>query len=120
MVAIKDFLEDEGSEVEAVADASGVTEYGPTADVLVVDVRLPTRAMEGVTAVADLLREGLIQDHVPVIFISVLDEDDAGCQGKLKEYPFMEGRYIWIQKPFELELLVDMISEEIEARQHDV
>ena len=65
MVAIRDFLEDEDFEVEAVADAAGVREHGPTVNVLVVDVRLPTRAMEGIEAVASLIKASKIDKHVP-------------------------------------------------------
>ncbi len=116
LVGYQDYLEDEGFQVIPVSEAQGLLESASTAQVLVVDARLPTEQLEGIEAVTLMLREGKLPDAVPVIFISVLPRDEPLCKHKLDELPIPDDRYVWLQKPFELELLSNTIRGELGKR----
>jgi DNA-binding NtrC family response regulator len=113
---IQNFLEDEGFHVIPAEDVDRVWEYGPDADALVVDVRLPSGRLEGIDVVARLITEKQLSPEVPIIFISVHDQTDEICQNKLREFPGWKERYTWLQKPFELELLVKILRDKIPNR----
>ena len=53
-----------------------VKAHAPNADVWIVDVRLPTGALEGIVAVRELAAEGIISIY-PVFFISVMPQSLA-------------------------------------------
>lgn len=114
-IPIQNFLEDDGFRILLAEDVPGVLRQSAEADVLVVDARLPSWRLEGLDAVATLITEHKLSQEVPVIFISVNDEADEPCQRKLKGLPVLEGRYSWLQKPFELELLVKIIRDRLPA-----
>ncbi|MCX6907995.1 MAG: response regulator [Verrucomicrobia bacterium] len=121
LVSYRDYLEDAGFRVIAVEDALGVEKHFGEARALVVDARLPTARLEGLEVVAKLLRDGTLEPTVAVIFISVHSEDDDVCQQKFKdlfkELPQLKGRYVWLQKHFELEMLLKTIEDELARRQ---
>ena len=87
---------------------------------LVVDACLPsTESMEGIEAVAEMLRDQRVRTDVPVIFISGYREDTPMVREKLKGYPALEARYKWVWKDEEFELLSDAIGEELKRLKGD-
>jgi CheY-like chemotaxis protein len=110
-LAVGDFLRSQ-YDVDLVEDAEGVKEKGPAADVLVVDVRLPTSLCEGIEAVGDLLRKNQIRPTVPIVFISIEAERGALPVAALRRCGVPAGRYKWLQKPFELTALANLITDE--------
>ena len=110
-LAIGDYLLSQ-YDVDLVEDAEGVKQKGPAADVLVVDVRLPTSLCEGIEAVGDLLRQNQIRPTVPIIFISIEAERGALPVAALRRCGVPAGRYRWLQKPFELTPLAYLIADE--------
>lgn len=110
-------LEDEGYEVKAVATADELKTSATDADVLVVDARLPSHEkMEGIASIGELLRENRIAARVPIIFISILDADDSWVVDKLQRSGIPPDRYIWLLKPFEVELLARRIELSLSQR----
>lgn len=98
-------LKDSGYEVIAVSNASGVRQHHGEVDVLVLDARLPTAELAGITAAADIRRSLHQSEWKPIIFMSVMDRED--CRDQLDQFP---GPYEWIVKPFEIEALIDFIE----------
>lgn len=109
------YLEDLGFDVKVVLDGPALISAASEADVLIVDVCLPSdEKMEGIEAVASLV--GSIKPTVPVIFISGYREDTPKVRRKLQEYPQLNGRYRWVWKDDEFEVLADAVQEETERR----
>jgi DNA-binding response OmpR family regulator len=106
---ISSMLRDFGYNVCEADDVNGLREHASNADIWVVDVRLPER-LEGIDAVETLRTEGM-KPKFGVIFISVLSESDCGAH--LKYLPRVE--YRWIEKPFELEYLLNTINNMIQG-----
>ena len=101
----------------AFDNAKDLLDHAGEADVLVVDVRLPSLAgLEGIVAVGQLQESGRLPNHVPVIFISILEKETPQCRQKLKEAKLPDDRYVWLRKPFEVELLVRRIHDELIRR----
>ncbi len=113
LLAVGDFLTDEGYDVELVKDATGVREKGASVDVLVVDVRLPSWQLEGIEAVGELLSQNLLRPTVPVIFISVELERAQATVAALQRCHVPIDRFRWLTKPFELTRLVSAINSEL-------
>ena len=107
------YLTDLGFDVSIVADGPGLRTAAGTADVLIVDVCLPSdEQMEGIEAIASIV--GRLNSNVPVIFISGYKEDTPKVRRKLQAYPQLVGRYRWVWKDDEFEVLADAIHDEIE------
>jgi DNA-binding NtrC family response regulator len=98
---------DEGADVIEVESKEQVIEQAPQADFWVIDVRLPTVAREGIIAVCELAKAGFRPQN-PVIFISVDTENDA--KKELDELRQHNVAYRWLEKPFELERLLNTIK----------
>ncbi|MGD8453247.1 MAG: response regulator [Phycisphaerae bacterium] len=111
---VVNLFRDYGYEVLEAVDRNGVMEEAPKCDIWFVDVRLPTGQQEGILAVYDLVKSRKQVPRYPVIFISVLEASFAA--GNLRKLDDLQVRYEWIQKPCELELLLehvrDILSEE--------
>jgi CheY-like chemotaxis protein len=116
---IRDYLEDFDFHVTLVKHVEGLKEHAHEADVIIVDVRLPlkdrepVKGQDGINAAADLVKKQIISPKVPVIFISVLGEDESGCQEELKKALLQPDRYCWLQKPIEMELLKKRIGDQL-------
>jgi DNA-binding response OmpR family regulator len=115
-VSYGDALIDEGYNVIIVDDVKGVEENAFKANVLIVDARLPSQKLEGLVVVAKLIENGTLPPIVPIIFISIHDENEEPCQKIIEGLPQLRNRYIWLRKPFEIELLVIKIKEQIKIR----
>ena len=115
LISYRDYLEDCGFRVIAVEDAAGVERHAAESDILVVDVRLPTERLEGLEVIAKLIASDALAPRIPVIFMSVLSEDDDISQKKLQEFSQLRNRYLWLQKPFEGELLAKKIRDQMAA-----
>ena len=101
----------------AYDSAKDLMEHAGEADVLVVDAQLPSfPGLEGIVAVGQLLESGQLSDRVPVIFISLLEKETPQCQQKLREAKLSDDRYVWLRKPFEVDLLVRRIHDELTRR----
>ncbi len=99
----------EGFEVTVVTTKDDLVRVGLEAAVLLVDVRLPSSAYEGLEAVDQLIEAGLEQ-RVPLIFISVLMETSQGVVSKLGQLKHLaKGRYRWLEKPFEPRMLAKLV-----------
>lgn len=108
------FLDDLGFSVTAVMDKAALLGAAPAADVLIVDVCLPSdERMEGIEAVASLVGEKRIGAAVPIIFISGYKEETPKVRRKLLDYPDLRGRYRWVWKDDEFEVLADVIETEL-------
>jgi CheY-like chemotaxis protein len=110
-LSIGDFLRSQ-FDVDIVEDAEGVMQKGPDADVLVIDVRLPSSLCEGIEVVGNLLRARRIRPHVPIIFVSIEAERGVLPIAALRRCSVPIGRYNWLQKPFELTTLATLIGDE--------
>jgi DNA-binding response OmpR family regulator len=84
-----------------------VIDLGNKADVWIIDARLPTSAMEGILAVQKLVEAG-VQPKAPIIFISVTPE--SFVKHMLKVFTDKRIHYKWIEKPFELQMLLEMVK----------
>jgi hypothetical protein len=63
-----------------------------------------------------LIRAGTIPADVPLLFISVLSEQDDVSQQELGRHTVLTGRYVWLQKYFETDLLLETFREELGKR----
>jgi len=105
-------LTDEGYEVLPVTNQDELATKAPEADALVVDARLPSEKLEGLEVVASLFQPSpRIGPDTPILFISVHAETDDAIRDKLKQLPALAGRYRWLQKPFETDLLVELLRD---------
>ena len=101
-------FEDAGYEVAEADCQEQVVAKAVSCDIWIIDVRLPTRKMEGILAVQELVKRD-IPPKYPVIFISVLRESYAEAElAKLRE---AEVAYQWLEKPFDLELLEHTVAD---------
>ena len=98
-----------GFETEVVRNFEAVVSCGGNADALVIDARLPTEALEGLHAAAELVRRGL-PHTVPIIFVSVYSEETDKVRNTLAHLPELFGRYVWLEKWFEPQNLVKIIE----------
>lgn len=103
-------LKDAGYNVLQVVDGPGLLARHAEADILLVDVRLPSddehqRIHEGIDVVRKI-RDTVPGDRwQPLIFLSARSEDE--CFEALKGLP---GSYVWLQKPTDDELLLEGIE----------
>jgi CheY-like chemotaxis protein len=108
------FLEDLGFSVTTVMDKDALLGAAGNADVLIVDVCLPSdEKMEGIEAVASLVGEQRVGPAVPIIFISGYKDDTPKVRKRLQLYPDLKGRYRWVWKDDEFEVLADAIEAEL-------
>ena len=105
---LRHLFEDFTYEVCEAADYDGVIERAPECDIWIIDVRLPTRKQEGILAVHELARNRNNPPRHPVIFISVLGQ--SFCTDNLLKLEKLGVQYVWIEKPFELELLLTQVN----------
>ncbi len=110
------FLENKGFQVLTAANQDELLARAAAADALVVDARLPSREYEGILAVGQLQKNGTLRPETPVIFISFDPEQHDSCQQKLRAAGIERSRYVWLQKPFELHLLIKRLNEELQKR----
>jgi len=106
-------FEDAGYTVFEATSQNGIMEHARNhrPQVWVIDVRLPTGKLEGIQAVEELLAEGVSCNRV--FFISVIPQSTT--DPKVLEVLASIGkrvRYEWIEKPFELDFLLDRVSQE--------
>jgi CheY-like chemotaxis protein len=122
MMVIEHRLKKEGFETIPVNHAQGIIDHGLTVDSLVIDVRLPANDEDmqsphlrpmGIEAVGWLIEKKNLPENVPIIFISVWEETEATVQRALKSHSDLKNRYVWIQKPFELDFLVYYIKDRL-------
>jgi DNA-binding response OmpR family regulator len=104
---LKNLLDDYEYEVLEARNKEELIRQAQGADVWVIDARLPTEEMEGIEAVRELGERGTIPRH-PVLFISVMPEDNVKV--KLDSLKGKGIPYEWVEKPFELELLLRRIQ----------
>ena len=104
-------LIDEGFRVLGISSQEELEAEAPDHDALVVDARLPSENLEGLEVVASLLDSGRIDPGTPIIFISVHAESDDLIRNKLRQLQVLSGRYRWLHKPFETDLLVKLLRE---------
>jgi DNA-binding response OmpR family regulator len=106
---IRGVLEDEGYAVMAVADGgqavSVAEDFAP--DLLIVDVTLPVLSGHLVTAHVRELRG----DAFPVLVIT--------ADGQAVEKARQLGAYAYLRKPFELDDLLEYVSEGLDRVSHD-
>lgn len=100
-------FKDYGFEVLEATDQAEVLKHGREAGVWIIDVRLPTSAMEGIMAVQELVNNN-IKPNCLVIFISVIPEELA--LDKLRALRDVGIKYEWIEKPLELEFLLEKVT----------
>ena len=105
---IVNMFQDFGYEVLEASTQIEVESLGPQTDVWVLDVRMPTAEMEGIIAVHNLVSEKNVRPRCSVIFMSVLPESVAST--KLKALKDASVDYLWIEKPFELEFLLQKVQ----------
>jgi CheY-like chemotaxis protein len=123
LVSIRDFLEDEGFAVICVDNAQDLLANIRTVDALVVDARLPKEknvipqpeAFGGVETISKLLQDEVLSEAIPVIFISVLTQDDF-LVSRGRDISIPKERYTWFQKLFELEYLASTIHNQLRLR----
>ena len=122
LVAIGDFLEDEGFAVDRAETAEEALRLAASAEALVVDVVLEPgfesdqmQRREGIEVVGKLLERGAIDPGTPIIFISKLDHEEPTCQASLKESGIQEDRFRWLRKPIDLDLLEDLLRDGLAA-----
>lgn len=104
-----------GFDVSVVRDAKGVIQKGPGADALVIDARLPSEALEGLHAAADLVR-GRLPNRIPIIFVSIYPENTPKVERTLADLPELTGRYVWMEKWFEPSNLAKILRRLIAER----
>ncbi len=109
----EDRLKEAGYKVISVDCADDLKKRSSKANVLVVDGRLGGGA-DGVEAVAALFTEKKISPDVPIIFNSIVGQEDHNFSLALTALREGQRRFIWLNYPFELELLLQTISEELE------
>lgn len=112
---LKNQLVRRGYKVIDVPDVAGVERHHREADVLVLDVRLPSGDMEGIAVAARLRSQEPKDEWKPMIFISVLRQDE--CSASLGSFP---GPHHWLVKPFEVDCLLRCIENSLKPnRGHD-
>lgn len=116
MNPLKDALEDEKYQVLTVATIDGLIQYAAQANVLVIDARMSETELAGVACAARLIENGTVSVKVPIIFISVFSENDYVCIQELGKQPALKDRYVWLQKYFETDLLLERIREDLAKR----
>lgn len=109
-------LEDEGYRVLPAETIDSLKQDAPKADVLVIDARMSDNELAGVACAAELIRNRVVSLRVPLIFISVLSEHDDVCQQEIRKHSELMDRYMWLQKYFETDLLLETIREDLQQR----
>jgi CheY-like chemotaxis protein len=108
---ISSLFKDYGFHVMEASGLDGTVEAAKKADIWIIDVRLPSGVMEGIQAVKQLAQNEILPKY-PVIFISVLPasyaENELSALKNHKPYPI---NYMWFEKAFPLELLLDTVRE---------
>jgi CheY-like chemotaxis protein len=97
--------------VTTVTNASDAISKGVDMDALVIDARLPSEALEGLHAAAQLIKSGFPPSN-PLVFISVYSEENQNVQQKMKQYPELKNRYVWLEKFFEPNNLIRILHRE--------
>src|SRR5689334_19172531 len=105
--AIVGILQDFGFKVVEASNEDELIERAQKADIWVIDARLPTRSYEGILAVWKLHER--YKCTRPVIFTSVDSQQFADKQ--LDRLEKAKIKFVWLEKPFEPELLVNVIKE---------
>lgn len=101
-----------GFETKVVRNFEAVVACGGDVDALLIDARLPTEALEGLHAAAELVRRGLPR-AVPIIFVSVYSDETDQVRSTLADLPELAGRYIWLEKWFEPQNLIKIIRRQL-------
>jgi len=108
------YLTDEGFDVVLVKDKGGLLVEAPSADVLVIDVSLTgSDKMEGIEAMAELVKSGGIRRTVPIVFYSNYEETTPMIRKRLQSLPALDARYRWVHKDLEYEAITDAIEAEL-------
>jgi CheY-like chemotaxis protein len=105
---IVSILEDYGYQVLEAITESDLIDQAPKAAVWIVDVRLPSRAYEGLLGVAQLVKSGTMP-RFPVLFISV--DAASYADAELNALRDLGVQFEWLEKPFELELLLEKLKD---------
>jgi CheY-like chemotaxis protein len=103
-IPIKWCLEDHGFTVIEATTREEVIARGPGAQIWVVDVRLPTAAMEGIQAVRSLLETGSRPHYV--VFISVYAQENVTERLSIPGWVHND----FLMKPFELQDLLERLT----------
>lgn len=109
-------LEDEGYRVVPAETIESLKEKARQADVLVVDARMSDSELAGVACAAGLIADKIVLAKVPLVFICVLSEHDDVCQQEIRKHAVLADRYVWLQKYFETDLLLETIREDLVKR----
>jgi CheY-like chemotaxis protein len=112
-IAYADTLQEVGFEVECVDSIDSLIRLGPEADVLLVDARMHEMEARALETIATLVAEGKIAQDVPIILYSIAQEHAPLFQKGLTMLRNNQKRFVWLQSPFELEMLIDIINKEL-------
>ncbi len=107
LFCIVTILEDHGFNVLQAKSEEELLKHASLAELWIVDARLPTNGYEGILAVAELHDKGIKPD-VPIIFMSV-DVESFALQ-RLSALKSKGINYEWLEKPFELQYLLQRVS----------
>jgi len=105
---IANLFSDQGFSVLQADNVESMRELSSKAGVWIVDVRLPTEKMEGIEAVRQLWND---QQRPKVFFISVMPEGTAQLQLRILQDKSIP--YRWLEKPFELEVLLTEVNDSL-------
>jgi DNA-binding response OmpR family regulator len=100
-------LTDHHFKVLAAATEEEMRKHATATQIWIIDVRLPSKDYEGILAVAALAKDG-VRSEYPVVFISVDPEKQA--QDHLAGLRELGIDYIWLEKPFEFQLLLQRVD----------
>ena len=113
-ILIEDRLKEEGYRVIVAEDSEELINHAPSADLLVVDGRLSEQVFDeqGIKTVVTLCADGKLAPTVPVIFISMFDENHPLFRNSLDTLRRMNRSYFWRKRLFlELDVIVEMIGD---------
>jgi CheY-like chemotaxis protein len=115
-ILIADHLADEGFQVRLAKSREEIVANFKAADLLLVDARMGGPSAFGIETVARLVEEGLLDDEVPLIFFSLLTANNQLFKNGFARLEAKSRGYIFLQRPFELSYMMDLIEDELEKK----
>lgn len=116
---IADRLQEVGFDVTIARVKEEIEEHFESADLLLIDARMlderfkPNTRAFGLDTVVKLAAEGRLRNDVPVIFFSVMPQYYDFFQPAFAALSESQRPYRFLKRPFELDLLLSVISDEL-------